>query len=204
MYNGLTHLIRRLYANPHLTAHEPEGVPSSPVNDVSSEDGVAKSEFFQRLPFDIRRLILIQAFGDRTLHVEYLDQRQLDLLYQQAENSWGSLLLSHFYNSSSSWGGGTRSPGWYGFICDEASIAATQARRRRTRGKKSPGQWKGVGKHQCLQEHQRLERTARERACIGAVGWLRASKRASVPTQSVLFGGGGGGRLDEFDNSRDS
>lgn len=189
MYNGLTHLVRRWYASPPLTAHEPEGAPPSPGNDGPSGDGAAKSAFFQHLPLDIRRLILVQAFGDRALHVEYLDQKQLDILYQQAGNSWGALLLSPFYhnNSSSSWGGGTKSPGWYGFICDEASVAATQARsssrrrRRRIRGRPSPGPWKSAGKHTCLQKYQRLKGSARERADIGAVGWLRASKRASVP-----------------------
>lgn len=46
--------------------HQPELVPAA--RDAS--DATAGSLFFERLPADVRRMILIEAFGDRSMHAQ--------------------------------------------------------------------------------------------------------------------------------------
>lgn len=44
--------------------------PTPSAQDLQSQHAVADSIFFQRLPAELRRMILIEAFGGRTIHVE--------------------------------------------------------------------------------------------------------------------------------------
>lgn len=213
MYNDLSNFVQRLSLNPlglspgdddnsnpakdeppaptstllarqaHVNFDE-ASVPGS--DDVS--DGAANSTFFQDLPLDIRRLILIQAFGNQTVHVDY------DSAERESENqpagaksmSWG--LFSRLYTGGGSWiGGGTKQPRWYGFVCNSALVSASLVRGRRRKRNSTYGKGRlsvASEKHQCLEEYRGLKGTAKERARIGALGWLRACRRASVLTRS--------------------
>ncbi|VUC24320.1 unnamed protein product [Clonostachys rosea] len=58
---------------PALPAERPRYLtPSSSREDlrVSAADATAQSSFFQRLPFEIRRRILVEAFGGHTVHMD--------------------------------------------------------------------------------------------------------------------------------------
>lgn len=58
---------------PALPAERPRALtPSSSREDlrVSAAGATAQSSFFQRLPFEIRRRILVEAFGGHTIHMD--------------------------------------------------------------------------------------------------------------------------------------
>lgn len=56
---------------PVLPRERPRPLTPSPSDEVpSSATATAKSSFFQRLPTEIRRIILIDAFGDQVVHMD--------------------------------------------------------------------------------------------------------------------------------------
>lgn len=149
-----------------LAEHTP---PSS--SSPQQEDGAADSAFFLRLPLEIRRLILVEAFGDRTLHVEYSDP--------PPTSSIAAVLLAPFRRAR------PRS-GWHAVVCDSVAPGKSS----------SESLWKTGGRKDVCPAERSMARTCRvaasdpraRRARVGAVGWLRTSRRASVPPiQHVSF-----------------
>lgn len=170
-------------SSPSRPPQEAESALTVVSSDNMLPDGAAESAFFQHLPFDIRRLILVQAFGDRTVHVDYPDEER-QLLYQRSHTMNRLYIISDFFLSITSHLRAVPSEQlkWYGFVCDQTSVSASQAKRKRH--KTCPRRWRmdrmAQEKDYCVHEYVQLKDAARERARIGAVGWLRSCRRASV------------------------
>lgn len=146
-----------------------EHTPPSP--SPQQEDGTANSAFFLRLPLEIRLLILVEAFGDRTLHVDYFDP--------PPTSSIAAVLLGPFRRARPL-------SGWHAVVCDSVPPGKSS----------SESLWKTGGRKDVCPAERCMARTCRvtasdpraRRARVGAVGWLRTSRRASVPpTQHVSF-----------------
>lgn len=197
MYNVLGDLVRRFYPDPvpssspshannnSSTAAEEEEeetmtTPPDP-GDVAAvvarpSDGAADSAFFQHLPLDIRRLILLQAFGDRTVHVEYFFDSEEEGVYrrqqhqqQQAGGANNTATSTLTTSSRSSWifpswiydsgRGGMWSRtedtkqkpnGWCAFVCDSDSALASSSPPRGGESRKPRrGQWERGNSSSC-------------------------------------------------------
>lgn len=164
-------------------AHQLELAP-----EAGHEPGSNSSAFFQRLPPDVRRLILIEAFGKRTMHV--------DLQYRPTRSDAGSFgIISglqsalsgvfYFYGrqqqqQQQQQADGRQTPcsswQWRGFVCHRDP-------KRRARGRK----------YMCRTGDSRLMpggHNHKTQACdgwpgekslkcrVGAMGWLRTCRQA--------------------------
>ena len=61
-----------MHSLPLLPAKRPRNITPSSSRDCLVLSGSSRSSFFQRLPAEIRRLILIRAFGNHTLHMDLI------------------------------------------------------------------------------------------------------------------------------------
>lgn len=145
------------------------------------------SAFFQRLPPDIRRLILIEAFGDRIVHVDlqFLD----DARYLEGYNRVHGNEPEHFLQTLGKWTPFSSSNGppqwrWYGCLCHREP-------ERRVRGhaimnKSLSPPWFDT----CLKSEGKGDVVKTRRFCgewsgeeplkcrVGAIGWLRTCRQA--------------------------
>lgn len=161
------------------------------LENFQDQDQVANTTgtntFFQRLPPDIRRLILIEAFGDRILHVDlqFLD----DTRYLEGYNRVHGHEPEHFLQTLGKWTPFSSSNAppqwrWYGCVCHREP-------ERRVRGHAimneslSPPWFDS-----CLKTNGNGDVVKRQRCCgkwcgeeplkcrVGAMGWLRTCRQA--------------------------
>lgn len=139
-------------------------------------DAVAASGFFQRLPPDVRRMILIAAWGDRTVHV---DLRHGLPLVEDAR-AHGNEAAARWHETA------VTSPEWrwYGCVCHQFA-----PRRLRTSTIRSARQESFVYRP-CLDVCVLFQDNPSSPCCdrwagekpgkcrVGAMGWLRSCRQA--------------------------
>lgn len=167
---------------PLLKSHKSQETSGPSGDGISRPDEGEKSTFFEKLPLDIRRLILIQAFGDRTMHVDGPDEQQdsPEARAAAAGGNWTSALMSWIYSSDKE----TKKPQWHGFVCDDTSVLASQAMRRRKQV--FPVDHKRLRKASCREDYS-VNGSVRDSARIGVAGWLRTCRQASVLTPNITY-----------------
>lgn len=208
MYDALSQLVRRVYLG-SVDDDTTEDTTSSPPARQSHKDanfeeistslgvttsnGAAESAFFQRLPDELRRLILIHAFGDRTVHVDYPDDPGLQRGPSIADWIWLPEILKFYDRRGNrhwrSGGGGGEGPNQqspplkecFAFFCDNTSLSASRTSIRFKTTKTGE-----VWKRKCLLHYCASKGPGRERARIGVSGWLRACRQASVHLNPIL------------------
>ncbi|KAF2152455.1 hypothetical protein K461DRAFT_147177 [Myriangium duriaei CBS 260.36] len=171
-------------------AHQRLVVTPTPLTlDLRAQDAVAESPFFQRLPDEIRRMILIEAFGGRTMHVD------LETSYPRVHDFSQHLIDSPFKQRHCGVVGGygclplrdkslPLKPRWHGSVChrNPEYNLHQEPRKRRT---SSP--W-----HDCCLEAKfinccRWSGQWPDKCFVGCAGWLTACRRAHSEGIAVLY-----------------
>lgn len=152
-------------------------------------DATATSSFFQRLPPDIRRLILFETFGDRIFHVDLRllgDSRSLE-----AYNHFHGHEPEHYLQYWGQWmpfSSFAALPGvqwrWYGCVCHREP--ERRVRRHTIMNKSlSPPWFDSCLKIQDTQDMVKSRRVCGEwsgeeslKCRVGAMGWLRTCRQA--------------------------
>lgn len=168
-------------ALPSARAHQLERAPVEPHAAAIHEAATSTSGFFQRLPPEVRRMILVEAFGDRIMHV--------NLQYRRAWPEAGpevkaGVLPAIMGRMGTLFGGRvdqkkTRAWRWDGFVCH--------------RNPKARGRHSRIGDNSvsepylhCLGRAEHRERVdcgrrsgEKPTSCrVGAMGWLRTCRQA--------------------------
>lgn len=157
---------------PSLPAHRAHNLEETLDHDQHVSHGTINSALFQRLPSDIRRLILLDAFGDRIL--------DMDLRYDYPFDTGRS--ASYFWGSSSSSTvprlnrNGPRKWRWYGCVCHRYSESRVIGNDKWKRSVLEPQEGK------CLFSYsEKCEDSPGEwpsECFVGVMGWLRTCRQA--------------------------
>lgn len=206
MFSSLSHWIKGLASPPSRSPTErqrdaqlevppPPFLPAERIHqlelcqdsDQSFHNATANSGFFQRLPPDIRRLILIEAFGDRIVHVDLrlLEfgglLEEYDLIHGSNRGSDrhkdGKSTLTSSFDAPPQWR-------WYGCVCHREP--ERHVRKRTLMNKSLSPPWFDA----CLDTARDSVITRSRRVCgqwsgeeprkcqVGAMGWLRTCRQA--------------------------
>lgn len=150
----------------------------------TGEDGMASCDnslFFQRLPPDVRRLILIEAFGDRIMHV--------DLQYRPPRHGTGDVIsglrsaLSGAFSypgSAPAGQGQSRSWQWCGCVCHRDPDWRVRHRRIRDASVSEPmrDRCTEADGHDGAQACDGWPGEKPLKCRVGAMGWLRTCRQA--------------------------
>lgn len=96
--------------------------PPPPGEDITAQDVAAtgpipdNGTFFERLPPDLRRMILIEAFGDRVVHIDLRYDRPLVLRHPAKEMHAGGINIFDQYGRSRQ-NNKPRAWQWYSCVC---------------------------------------------------------------------------------------
>lgn len=163
---------REIPAVPTLPAERVHQLELAPENgDMMSACG--SSAFFQRLPLDVRRLVLIEAFGGRTMHVDL----------QHRPRPGGGDVVSELRSAMSGMygqAGQTRSWQWYGCVCHRDPEWRVRHRRIGDVSVSEPIKDRCIepGGHDGAQECVNWSCEKPLKCRVGAMGWLRTCRQA--------------------------
>lgn len=167
--------------------------PPIKLDNLSHDDGTSLSPFFARLPFEIRRRILIYAFGDHTVHMHL---RLEHIPRRRPRREPRTLTIYGMFNTTRPHGGVTADLDHTGLWSDTV-LAKSDVARGGPRGRR--WQWWGcvchrsmptgrIGETHGLWEDKCLVGEAEycdmygpthpDRCMMGCMGWLLASRRA--------------------------
>lgn len=170
---------------PAARAHELENFP----NLDQDVDATATSSFFQQLPPDIRRLILIEAFGDRIVHVDLQLLKNAGSL--EAYDHFHGHVPDHGLQSWVKWTPFSSSAAlpspqwrWYGCVCHREPERLVR-RHTITNKSLSPPWFDSCLRTKDTQDTAKSGRVCREwsgeeplKCRVGAMGWLRTCRQA--------------------------
>lgn len=181
---------------PILPSERAHCLESFPNGDVSPK-GTAKSDFFQQLPPDIRRMIMIEAFGDRIVHVDLRLVQSGRTLKTHAtfhgcspEHSLRETGKTPPFSSANT----TPHWRWYGCVCHREP--EWRVRNHTIMNNSLSPPWIDG----CLNEVRNDGTVDSRRVCeewsgqeplkcrIGAMGWLRSCRQAYTEGIEVLYG----------------
>lgn len=156
---------------PSTRAHQLERAP----DHTDIETATSTSGFFQNLPPDVRRMILVEAFGDRIMHID-LQYRRLwrngpDLNVLPMMGGMGAI----FGQADQ-----TRAWRWHGCVCHRDPEARVRHRRIDDNIVSEPT------KDRCIGQTYHLKTEACDswsgekptNCSVGAMGWLRTCRQA--------------------------
>lgn len=178
---------------PYLPAERPSNLTPSSSQESLVLSGSSDCAFFQRLPFEIRRLILIEAFGNYTLHMDLIhgyplpphSERMRDpkLVPRHAQLTWPepapepepSRFRKRKPKQVEQWR-------WQGCVCHDFpfGICNNGPWNDNCRiGVIGPGPWtfEELEKGDC---DPSLDRSRRSSCFLSIMGWLLSCKQASV------------------------
>lgn len=156
---------------PALPASRPYQIELAPAQGDMSV-ATANSTFFQRLPPDVRRLILIEAVGDRIMHIDLQYGPPSATVHAPLSTQTALHTLRQYYQS--------RRWQWYGCVCHRDP-------EWRVRNSRIGGNTISEPKtDNCLKEDDQPSSRAcdswsgqRPSKChVGAMGWLRTCRQA--------------------------
>ena len=168
---------------PSISSHRRPLTPSFPVPSATA---TATSTLFQRIPPEIRRMILIHAFGDQTMHLDlykaypYHDTRASSCPEPTHANR-NPRVRNAFGAAPMRWE-------WAGSVChrspmrSDAPVLGSHA--------VAPGPWDD----ECNDIHATKQLchcwpgSVPEKCFVGALGWLRACRQAYSEGVEVLYG----------------
>lgn len=150
-----------LAALPSLPSPRPRAI-TPPPSEPNLTSATANSPFFQRLPAELRHLILVFAFGNRAVHMDLELARPLIASADPRERDT---------NGECTWR-------WRSSLCHRVPPGGS-------RGGEDDALWRdgcrwGQG---CGEGEEHVARCQ-----VGAMGWLRACRRAYGEGMAVLYG----------------
>ncbi|CAK7201160.1 hypothetical protein SEUCBS139899_003863 [Sporothrix eucalyptigena] len=176
--------------------------PPIKLDNQSYEDGATLSPFFGRLPFEIRRRILVYVFGDQTVHMHL----RLERIPRRRPRREPPMVTFGMFNTTKPHGGVTADLDHMGLWSDFL-LASSDAARGGPRGWR--WQWWGCVCHRSMPTRRIGEihglwddkcllgeaeycdmygRIYPDRCMIGCMGWLLASRQAYTEGIDVLYG----------------
>ena len=177
--------------------------PLTPTSeDASYDTALAKFGLFARLPYEVRRQILMEAFGNQTLHMDLAFRRPFSMppaekLLSNVQKGipgqpHAQIYCSHTYfeDSKMFWKISVDKSEpeiwrWFGCICHRSLAPSRQALGVMTPeamdlsadgcllGKTECTEWPGIWPERCF---------------IGVMGWLLSCRHASVTTSAPRLG----------------
>ncbi|VUC35446.1 unnamed protein product [Clonostachys rosea] len=175
---------RPVEAHSPLNILQPIPGPAPIKIDNGQSNPEQNGHFFSMLPAEVRRYILIHAFGHRTMHMHLTFQSPWALADAEPQSSTAHARLDHFirHDRPEKWM-------WYGCVChrsepedDPLSLGRTRSWPVKQRshfldgclkGEGACSKWPGAWPSKCQ---------------IGATGWLRTCRQAYMEGMDVLYG----------------
>lgn len=196
---------------PLLPAERRPITPSATLTSSASDGLVAALGTFARLPPELRRHVLVAAFGDRALHLDLRlaprGQRPNNSAFSQAESEHGRG-LAPLSRSRVVTNGTVSVPAketiwewrWYSCVCHRVIPSGSPMEHRLLARGVSPYMW--PHRDGCLKGEAMMcqlwpaasatgmegQYTAKCDAAVGALGWLRACRQAYIEGAEVLYG----------------
>jgi len=168
---GISKIYRKLTGEPHPPLPKRRTSSFSPGQPL--ESSTRESQLFQRLPAEIRRQILVAAFGRRTLH--------LDIRYShpRCNGSWARWMLSRW--APKRWV-------WTGFVCPRYGGVGAYTDTPPDRAKHGmPPYLDGCRRLTNRILYGMWPWEIVQRNPIGALGWLRTCRAAYEEGIEVLY-----------------
>lgn len=154
---------------------------ASTAQDVKSRHGIEKDSFFGLFPPEIRRQILVAAFGDHIIHTDLKYRppyRQRNLQNNDHQHT-GYILDGRFHSQFKVYGKGEERWRWFSCICHHhppGTPSSWMSHGRRGLSTKMASVSCIEGNSECWRWHGRWP----EKCHVGAMGWLTTCKQAYV------------------------